>query len=99
MTVAAVLKIFKARSGFEIVSFFAMLGDIKAFDFFGFTYAHTGDHIRYFQEHNGADERKAPGDQNAYELIAELSPVAVQTADWFACAENRIDELLSENAG
>src|SRR5580658_3427554 len=99
MTVATVLKFFKNLSGFEIVSFFAVLRDIEAFDFFGFTYAHTGKHIRYFQQHNGADECKSPGDQTTYKLVAELSPVAAQAADWFACAENRIDELLGEDAG
>ncbi len=85
MTVAAVLKFFKNLSGFEIVSFFAVLRDIEAFNFFGFAHAHTGNHIRYFEKDNGADEGKAPGDQNAYKLVAELSPVTIQTADWFAC--------------
>src|SRR5271167_91105 len=96
---AAVMIIFGALSGFEVIRFFAVLRDVQAFDLLRLTHAHAGNHIRYFQEHNGADERKAPGNQYAYKLVAELSPVTVHSAYGFTRAENRIDHLLREDAG
>src|SRR5580704_8001275 len=76
-----------------------MLRDVQSFNLFRFRYTNAGNHVCYFQEDNGADQRKAPGDQYAHKLVAKLSPVTIHTADGLACAENWIDHLLGENAG
>ncbi len=87
------------RSGLEVVRFFTVLRDVQTFDLFRFGHAHAGNHIRYFQQHNGSDQREAPGNQYAHKLVAELAPVSVHSANRLACAKNRIDHLLSEDAG
>src|SRR4249920_1305034 len=99
MTDAVVLIIPVTLSGLEVIGLFAVLRDVQPFDLFRFGNAHAGNHICYFQEHNGANQRKAPGNQYAYKLVAKLSPMSVESANGFARAEDRIDHLLGENAG
>src|SRR5580704_5019601 len=96
---AAVSIIPRTFSGLEVIRLFTVLRDVQTFDFFGFGHAHTGNHIRYFQQDDGSDQSEAPSNQHAYKLVAELSPMSIHSADWFACAENRIDHLLREDAG
>src|SRR5579862_3228275 len=90
---------FSALSGLEVIGLFAVLRDVQTFDFLYFAHAHAGNHIRYFEKDNGADDGEAPGNQYADELVAELTPVAVKSADGFACAEDGIDDLLREDSG
>src|SRR5579859_3099804 len=85
--------------GFQIIGFFAMLRDVQPFDFMFFADAEPGKEIGDFQDNQCSDERKAPGDRNADELIANLSPAAIEPPNWFARAEDWIDDLLREDAG
>src|SRR5580704_15464281 len=88
-----------ALSGLKVVGLFAVLRDVQTFDLFCFTYAHSGNDIRYFEKDNGADDGEAPGNQYTHKLVAELAPVAVHSADRFACAEDGIDDLLRKDSG
>jgi hypothetical protein len=96
---AAVLIIHWTLSGFEVIGLFAVLRDVQTFDLFRFCHAHASNHIRYFQQNDGSDQSEAPSNQHTDELVAELAPVSVESADWFARAEDGIDHLLRENAG
>src|SRR5579859_2528550 len=86
-------------SGLEGVRLFTVLRDVQTFDLFRFGDAYARNHIRYFEKNDGAHQGEPPGNQNSHQLIAKLSPVAIQTAHRLASAENRIDHLLCENSG
>src|SRR6185437_4142734 len=85
-------------SGLEVVRLFSVLRDVQTFDFFRLGDAYARNHIRYFEQNDGPYQRKAPSNQNAHQLIAKLSPMAIQTAYRLARAENRVDHLLCEDS-
>ena len=71
----AVLIISMTLSGLEVVGLFTVLGDVQTFDLFGLAHAHTVNHIRYFQQHNGSNQREShPG--NAQEVATALPATA-----------------------
>src|SRR5258705_2868479 len=84
--------------GLQIVGFFAGLRYIQTFHFLLFVSPEARNQIRDFQNYDGADQRKAPGHQHAYELVSYLRPEDVPPAHSIVRANNRSNELPSKNA-
>src|SRR5271163_621266 len=89
----------RSSSGFQVVGFFAVLRDVETFDLIRFAHADASNHIRYFQQDNGSYQGEAPREEYAYKLITKLAPVAVQSSNGLARAENRVDHLLRKDPG
>jgi len=76
-----------------------VLRDVQTLDLLFFGDADAGDPIGDLEQYDRADDGKTPCDQDTDELIAHLAPMAVQSTDWFTRAEDRVDNLLREDAG
>src|SRR5262245_14304844 len=83
---------------FQLVRFFAVLSTVQAFHFMLLGDAEAGDQIGYFENHDGADKREAPGEEHTDQLVAHLAPIAIPRSDRFAVAKNRIDDSLRKEA-
>src|SRR5262249_1582641 len=74
-----------------------VLGDVQSLNLMLFADPNTGDHVGDFEQHDGANDRKGPSDQDTHELIPYLAPVTIEPADGFARTEDRVDDSLREN--
>src|SRR4029077_4707909 len=83
----------------EVVGLFAVLRDVQTLDLLLFADPDPGDRVGDLEQHDGADDRKGPGDQNANELIGNLAPVTIEATDRLTHAKDRVDDLLRENTG
>ena len=67
-------------SGIEVVSFFAVLGEVESVGFLLGRDAQADDLVDDEEQDQCADDGDAPGDGDAGELVEQLAPVAVDGA-------------------
>src|SRR6202012_910846 len=71
---------FRKPSAVEVVAFLAVLREVEAGGFVFCRDAQTDRLVDEEEENQCADERDAPGNRNADELVEHLVPVAVEAA-------------------
>src|SRR5215469_18016975 len=86
-------------SRFQVIPFFTVQRDVEAFDFVLFADAQSGHDVDNFQDRDGSDKGKDPGEQDSDYLISNLAPVAIQAAHGFPVAEDGINDNACAHSG
>src|SRR5579859_6178187 len=86
-------------SGIQVVTFFAMLGEIKAGVFIFRRKPEPNDLVDNEEQEKRADAGKGPGDCNSSGLVQQLAPMSVDGAGGCVRSKCGIDGPCREKTG